>query len=679
MQRAAKKKSFRQMVSSAFIATLLWGAAPWALPGEAAGQIEEEDTSADDPGIQIPGQVLVISKDTWTDRTVEMLGAGRGPLTVYGGAQTGSVYNLNINGRNNYVSLYGGYYDGILENRPVNVSGNTINLRDGGRGWLVYDDINKVENGYTRLNINGTGGRGFQLNVIAGHAGLGEASNNTINIYGGAVEGYIIAAESKKSTEDTAGERLHDNTVNIYGKANLEFASVFGAALFDDDDRSRSVFMGTNNTLNTYVKDVKVEELGGFNNYNFYLPIDIQNQDTVITVQGTSTTDISGSNLLAVVPSSPVLKIDDTINLITNKSGIIDSPATVYRGANADTGLPEGENATSRFYLISEKQDQSHVVVRLVGKELKPEAKQIPQVRVPTLVNQGGDFMAGGGTASAEAAGAQVYTPFFAASGGSLRYTTGSHVDMRGYTAVLGMSKRIETGKRRLLIAPMAEYGRGSYDAYLDGGTHGSGKSWYAGGGIVFRSTLKDGRFYEGSLRAGRLKTDYSSTDFSAGALAIRESFRTSSAYYGGHLGLGREVRLEGNDKYPDRFLYYGKLFYTHVNGDDITLPTGELYHLSGVDSLRLRLGARYVYNVNEIHKLYLGMAWEHEFDGASRAEHRGLSTDTPRLKGDSGMMELGWNYEPKGDDRFSIDISAIGWVGRQRGITGRLGINWMF
>ena len=45
----------------------------------------------------------------------------------------------------------------------------------------------------------------------------------------------------------------------------------------------------------------------------------------------------------------------------------------------------------------------------------------------------------------------------------------------------------------------------------------------------------------------------------------------------------------------------------------------------------------------------------------------------------DSGMMEIGWNYEPKGDNRFSVDISAIGWVGRQRGFTGRLGINWLF
>ena len=190
---------------------------------------------------------------------------------------------------------------------------------------------------------------------------------------------------------------------------------------------------------------------------------------------------------------------------------------------------------------------------------------------------------------------------------------------------------------------------------------------------------MSDGKFYEGSFRAGRVKSDYTSNDFSIGRRPVSESFRTSSAYFGGHLGVGRDLKLSRNDPYPDRFVYYSKLFYTRTAADDVTLATGELYHLDAVDSLRLRLGAKYIYNVNEIHKFYLGMAWEHEFDGSSHAEYKGLRTDTPSIRGDSGMVEIGWNYEPKGDNRFSIDLSAIGWFGRQRGISGRLGINWLF
>ncbi len=685
MKRAWEKKKLWKKISAALIATLLWGGAPLALPVEAAapppGQIEENDGNAEE-GIQIPGQVLIISRD-WTNRTLDMRGMGRDPMTIYGGNQRGITNDMFISDPNRrHVSLYGGYYDGILEDNPENVTGNTINLiGDKFKGWVVYDDFDKVENGYSKLIIHdGSGADNLHVNVIAGHAGLGEASNNTINVYGGSVSGYLIAAESKKSTEDTAKERLHDNTINLYGKADLEFASIFGAALFKDSDRSRSVFMGTNNTLNTYVQDVTVMELGGFNNYNFYLPETVKNQDVMINVRGNSLTDISGSTIKAYVPNSPYLKTGDRVNLIINKNGITDSAATKYIGVNSETGLPRGETALSYYDIITEKQDKSHVIVRLAGENsLKPQTKQIPQVRIPTLLNRGGDFMAGGGAASAEASGAQVYTPFFAASGASMRHTTGSHVDMRGYSMVMGMSKRIEDEKHRMLIAPMVEYGRGNYDAYLDGGTHGKGTNQYIGGGIVFRNTMSDGKFYEGSFRAGRVKSDYTSNDFSIGRRPVSESFRTSSAYFGGHLGVGRDLKLSRNDPYPDRFVYYSKLFYTRTAADDVTLATGELYHLDAVDSLRLRLGAKYIYNVNEIHKFYLGMAWEHEFDGSSHAEYKGLRTDTPSIRGDSGMVEIGWNYEPKGDNRFSVDLSAIGWFGRQRGISGRLGINWLF
>ena len=632
--------------------------------------------------VEIPGQTLIISKEQWEGRTLEVEGHDPTGLTVFGGAeQTGAENNLNINARNNYVSLFGGYYDGVNEAVPQQVNGNTINLTEGQGAWLAYDDPAKLDGSYSIMHLSDQRGRPLTVNLIAGHAGAGEAAYNTINIYGGKARGYVIAAESKKSTEKTAAARLHDNTVNLFGKADLTEASLFGAALFDDDDRSRQVFMGTDNTLNTYVKDVAVKELGGFNSYNFYLPADIRNRDVVLTVTGRSQTDISGSTLTALVPNSPFLQVGDKVNLIINRQGIIDSPSTSYLGLNSDTGLPEGENASAHYDIISEKQDESHVIVRLAAKgNLKPQTKQIPQIHLPMLVNRGGDFMAGGGADSAESAGAQVYTPFFAGTASSLRHTTGSHVTMKGFSFVLGLSKRIENERHRLLIAPMAEYGTGRYDAYLDSGTHGRGHSQYVGGGVVFRNTLRDGKFYEGSLRAGRLKSDYATDDFLVGSRRISESFRSSAPYFGGHLGLGRDLKLcEQDEQYPDRFIYYGKLFYTHTGGDDIRLTTGDAYHLSSVNSLRLRLGAKYLYNVNEIHKFYLGLAWEHEFDGAAHAEYQGLRTDTPRLRGSSGMVEVGWNYEPKGDDRFSIDLSATGWLGRQRGITGRVGLNWLF
>ena len=669
MRKDKPEKEIRRLAAAVIAAGLLGN----SLPASA-----EEDIEYDE---EILGQSLIISKYQWSGRTLTVEGNGPSLIKVYGGTeQTGAKYTVNVNGNNHFVSAFGGYYDGILEANPQSVNNNTINLKDGANLWVLYDDPKKTDGSYSTLYLNDVRYKELTVNFIAGHAGLGEAAGNTINIYGGTANGYVIAAESNVLTRDTAAERLHDNTINILGKANLNNASLFGAALYNDKDRSRSVFMGTNNTLNTYVKDVVVDELGGFNRYNFYLPASVKNQDVMLDVRGKTQTDISGSSVKALVPNSPYLQVGDKVNLIINNNGIVDSSKTTYIGVNADTGQTAGENASAYYDIITEKQDENHVIVRLAGTvSMKTQTKQIPQIRVPALVNQGGDFMAGGGAASAEASGAQVYTPFFAASGSSMRYTTGSHVDMRGYSMVLGLSKKIENEKRRMLIAPMFEYGKGSYDAYLDGGTHGKGDSHYAGMGLVFRNMQTDGRFWEGSLRGGRMRVNYTSNDFSVGKVPVTQHYNSSAAYYGCHFGVGRDLKLSKNDRYPDHFIYYAKLFYSHTNSDNITLTTGDEYYLSDVDSLRLRLGGKYLYNINEIHKLYLGLAWEREFDGSSYAKYQGARTATPTLRGNSGMVEFGWNYEPKGDNRFSVDLSTTYWFGRQRGITGRLGINWLF
>ena len=53
--------------------------------------------------VEIPGQTLIISKEQWEGRTLEVEGHDPTGLTVFGGAeQTGAENNVNINARNNY-------------------------------------------------------------------------------------------------------------------------------------------------------------------------------------------------------------------------------------------------------------------------------------------------------------------------------------------------------------------------------------------------------------------------------------------------------------------------------------------------------------------------------------------------------------------------------------------------
>lgn len=641
-------------------------------PGQALAEYQEQEGTT-----EIPARVMLIKKgENQTGREIVIRGYEETDrdIWVYGGSPGGASKKVVLSGGSkSLVDIYGGYHDGdgaLVQKNVINV-GNA----DGSvTGWKVYDDPRKLS-GYTLLNIHDKTSSGLKINVIAGHAKSGDVSGNVINIRGGTLNNYVIAAEAKTDSKNV-NKNLHDNTVNIFANANLVEAKIYGAALFHDADRTRRATMGTNNTVNVYVKDLAVGELAAFNIYNFHLPANAVSGDTMVTVTGGVATDISRSTVNGIVQKTGSLPIGSTVNLLANASGVTDDAATAYSGTHADTGLSYGDYNSKMYDLVVKKADGQHVTLQVVGQgKLHPSTKSVVQTRVPTLVNRGADFLSGDAASSADAAGAQVYTPFFAASHSNMRHTTGSHVDMRGYSMVLGMSKRMETPKRRTLIAPVVEYGTGRYETALDDGTRGKGNSRYYGLGLVFRNTFSNGKFYEGSVRGGRVKLDYDTDDYVFNGRKIHEHFNSSTYYLGIHLGAGREVSWKPRHK----ITYYGKFYYTNIGAEKLRLSTGQEYHCSQVHSERLRLGIRDTYTADEKNKFYLGLAWEHEFDGAAHATYDGIPTAAPSLRGNSGMVELGWVMKPQGDDRWSIDLSATGWFGRQRGLTGRLGINWMF
>ena len=639
-------------------------------PGMAQADISYGDNNF------IPNRIILIKEGNHQGgREVNINGNGTNNIWVYGGSPGGSTppIPLVVNGSNTFIDVYSGYHDA----QGVPVQNNIINVGTDdrlGNSWQIYDDPAKLS-GYTILQLCDAGISGLHMNVIAGHAKSGDVRGNVINISGGRLNGYVIAAEAKVSSVGVE-KQLHDNTVNIFNNADLRNAKIYGAAIFNDLDRSRSGVWGTNNTLNVYVKDVSAGELATFNTYNFYVPLGTASGDTMVTVVGGKATDIRQSTINGILAKTGSLPFNSTVNLLVNGSGVTDGTGTIYNGIHSDTGLTTGDINSKLYRLVVNKADSSHVVLKVVGlNRLHPSTKNIVQTKVPTLINRGADFLSGDAAQSAEAAGAQVYTPFFAASHSNMRHTTGSYVDMRGTSMVLGMSKKSEKNGRRSLLAPVFEYGQGNYDAYLDGETHGQGKSRYYGMGIVFRNTFKDGKFYEGSLRGGRLHVDYATNDYVYNGQKTHEEFDSATFYAGVHFGVGREVDWKPRHK----ITYYGKLFYTHTGAEDIRLRNGQLYHTSHVNSERLRLGIRDTYEADKKNKLYLGLAWEHEFDGSAYATYDGLRTDTPKLRGNSYMLELGWVMKPKGNDHMSFDLSATGWLGRQKGITGRLGINWMF
>ena len=292
-----------------------------------------------------------------------------------------------------------------------------------------------------------------------------------------------------------------------------------------------------------------------------------------------------------------------------------------------------------------------------------------------TMLNLGHDLLTTAGyenaTLAVEGEEEGSVNPFITMSANNHKLDTGSHVDLKAWNMNLGFAKKINNNSGKLLIAPVIEYGRGSYDSYLDNGTHSDGDAHFWGAGLMAKQLNDDGLYYEGSLRAGRMSTDYQS------AVAGGIKYDSDATYYAAHLGMGKVVQL--NDK--DTIDYYGKLFYTRQQGDKVTVGTGATYDFDATTSLRTRLGARYTHKLSEKNAFYAGLAWQHEFDGESNAivatTLGSASAPAPSMKGDTGIMELGWRVN--NSDKFELGLGVNGSVGKQKGVGFNLSLNFSF
>lgn len=618
-------------------------------------------------------------------------------LPIYGG----KVDNASSNANNNTVIVNGGHYEikNLAGGYGQTARYNTVTINDttgdntgtlitataimggGGSGNHDYNTVNINGGKFAVQSIAGGGFSGNSHNntvninggtfsdntkIYGGSANAGTASGNTVNITGGTFDfgTEIIGGYSASGNAD-------NNTVTISGgDFGIGWANLRGG--YNDNGT------GTNNTLNLKRKELSVYSVDGFQNLNFYIPKTAQANDTMLKVVGSM--NLSNATIKAGVQDGSTLKTGDTITLIkasdidgfdTNRTGTLTDPG--YLNYGLEIGL--------------ETTDTGKAVKATIGSVsgLSADSKSLAETRAGgiAILNDGATLMAGTSLVNAKAAanaanlsaqggeGAPApagFTPFAAVGANNMRYETGSYVDSKGWGINVGMARELTYKKSVLTIAPLIEYGRSNYDSYLDSGTHGFGKQQFLGVGAIVRQDFTKGTYVEGSLRAGRMKGDYNSGDMNA-------SYDTASNYFGLHLGVGKIVNLDKKNKLD----IYGKLFYTKQAGDDVKLSTGAVYNFEAIDSVRTRLGARWTAELAKNSNLYVGLAWDHEFDSKARATYKGFSTPTPSMKGDSCLLELGWQVKPKETSPLSINLNLTGWCGKQKGVQFGAGFEWGF
>lgn len=569
------------------------------------------------------------------------------------------------------AEFYGGYtLNGDATGNTVNISGGSISTTGTG---LTYGGYSRTgDASFNTVNVSG-GTISSKMTLIGGFATGGNAIGNIINVSGGSGNGdvYLLGGVTRSSVGNAIGNRIA-----IYVPARLTY--VFGGAYVTGNDTDGFSHYVTNsgdllsgNELYLASAGITANNIFNFETLTFHLPSSYRLGSTMLTLTGTEGTDLTRTKIDLFAAGEASITKGQTINLISSQGGM------VY-GSQTEGTLKQGVSLNYDYTLAKDARNLKAV---LGEARLNSETKSLAETRAAqsAFLNRGADLLVTDGMFQAEkATGADgdatkgEWSPFFAMQGGKYRYQTGSHVDSRGLSALLGVVKEIEKGGGKLIYGLAGEYGKGSYDSYY-GHMHGEGDSDYAGATLFVRHKDQRGMYYEGSFRAGRTKADYHSRDFT-GYEGTAISYDTGSNYLGAHLGLGKTFGLAGNNELDASIRY----FYSRTGADTARVSTGEEYRFSAVNSHRLRIGARLTHTFHEGSKGYLGAYYEREFDGDARASVAGYSTATPSLKSNRGILEVGWLHQPK-NSNLTLNLGLTASCGKQKGIAGNLGLIWKF
>lgn len=567
---------------------------------------------------------------------------------------------------------------GILSiGSDTNIGSGTNTI--GNKGTLLLSGNGTYTNDWTLSGAGSaiaTDNNNTLSGVLSGNGGLTKTGTGTLTLSG---TNTYTGMTTVRSGTLALGSDLTSNQLTLYG-----------GTVFDRGSHNHSLdngilsVNGANGQSAMYKGDLSARNA----TLNFISPV----HPTQPLLRVTGDADVSGSacnvglaggTSLASGSTLTLLEVDPdktlTANNLQRGNGIVQIGSTVAHDITADVNL---DPTTRRL---------NAVTAQVSPGRATDQSKALSEGFLGGLALnlQGADLVAGRGMDSAVRASSGTddaerhgFAGFGALSGGSLRYNTGSHLDMNSLSLLTGLAWGIDLAPGRLTLGAFFEYGNGSYDTHNSftnaASVDGDGNAYYLGGGILARMdfvNIGPGRFYaEASGRAGKTHNEYDSSDLRDVA-GRKADYDSSSPYYGLHFGTGYVWNI--ND--AATLDLYGKYFWTRQQGDSVGLSTGEHLSFDDINSSRLRFGGRFAYILNEHVAPYIGAAWEHEFDGKARARTNGFDIDAPNLRGNTGIGELGLSLTPSADLPLTVDLGVQGYTGKREGVTGSLMVKWEF
>lgn len=513
------------------------------------------------------------------------------------------------------------------------------------------------------------------LSLRAAQDGQQNAHFNTINLANGhnltkignafySFDTFNISGNTQVSSLDVVSNAA---TVNLASGANARFATINlaqGAAISILPAGTASYSFDTLNTWGTQAAwNGDLTATG--KNLNFYLDSNTVASDTALQVTGTA--DITDSQVkVGITGSSSALQKNDQVVLID--AGTLSGVPVNTKGV--------GMQGLLLKYNFDLQLVGNQLLATVTNTQLFEHSKAFSEGRIAALatLTQGADFVATQGIRAAQQAADEAnHLALFSTIGaGKSRYETGSHIDVNGFQATVGLAHEVESWyDANWLLASFAEYGTGNYSSYNSfstGTVKGSGDSSYIGLGILGKRTSFNNFYMELSARVGQVKNDFEGKVYTL----ENADYDYKTMYYGAHGGLGYMWQGTENTQLDLSVKY----LWTHQDGKNVSLSSGDKIDFAGTNSSRVRAGLQWQYDLDESWFPYAGAAYEYELAGKAKATTYGLDIDAPSLRGGTGIGEIGIGYQHKS---WLLGLSGQGYVGKRKGAGGQLHIGYMF
>lgn len=636
---------------------------------------------------------------------------------------SGYMNNNTVHSNENVIRIYG-KQNTIKGDIIAGYAGAKVSLGDVNNVEKYHTQIANMEADANRNKINLLGSSSLGGSIYGGYASLDLGEPDELQ---GTFTFKVDTGNDLNANHNTiniGGKHTMDNKDgHIYG-GYLAYSTADGKAY-----RPKKYDTFTGNTLNYgNLKPISIGTIGNFQTYNFMLNPEFGNTDTALItadhiIMGANEDNFSGrvkgasDVFVKAIYSGEVLETGTEFILM---QGAISGEGQ----GHPSEGLKQIQQGISLLYDVETKVDQDNgkVTATIVSGHKKPDPKPDPdpdpkpdpdpdpkpdpdpdpkpdpdpdpkpdpgptvnpQLKSLLEANLSGLMLLTRGADNIAYNTFHVITeqnrhkglvPFIQASGHHSRYKSGSHIDADGALLTLGFSYQDE----QLAGAAFIESGTANYDSYNSfaraAKVHGKGDNRYYGLGLYGQYGFENGVYVDGSLRGGRLRTDYSTNDIRNAATDEAVDYKVKGSYVSAHIGTGYVFQWQDSNQLDVSLKY----LWTQTSSHDVVI-TGDPIHFDRLKSNRIRFNAENSHTLNTDWAFLSGLGFEYEFDGKANGTTYGrYDIDEASVRGFTTIATLGARYQPESNKRLAVDFKGNGYVGKRQGGSVTLKVQYAF